>query len=105
LLENALRFAPPGSDIAVVAHRLGKGFEIRVVDHGPGVGTNDRDRIFEEFVRLDGPGSGLGLAIARAFTEAQRGSLTYEPTPGGGATFVIQFLGTPAPASSASIPG
>jgi K+-sensing histidine kinase KdpD len=89
LLENALRFAPPASEIGVVARRVGEECEIRVIDHGPGVDADERERIFEEFVRLDGTGSGLGLAIARAFTEAQRGSLTYEPTPGGGATFLI----------------
>jgi two-component system sensor histidine kinase KdpD len=89
LLENALRFAPPASDITVLARPRGSGCEIRVVDHGPGVAPADRERIFEEFVRLDGPGSGLGLAIARAFAEAQPGTLTYETTPGGGATFVV----------------
>ena len=101
LLENALRFAPPATEIGVVARAVGGGCEIRVVDHGPGVPPADRERIFEEFVRLEGPGpepvsgpvsgpgSGLGLAIARAFTEAQQGTLTYEPTPAGGATFVV----------------
>jgi two-component system sensor histidine kinase KdpD len=89
LLENALRFAPPASSIEVRARRTEDGCEIRVIDHGPGVAPADRERIFEEFVRLDGAGSGLGLAIARAFTEAQQGSLTYEPTSGGGATFVV----------------
>ena len=95
LLENALRFAPPASEIAVLARPVGRGCEIRVVDHGPGVAPADRERIFEEFVRLDGSGSGLGLAIARAFTEAQGGGLTYEPTPGGGATFVISVVPVP----------
>jgi K+-sensing histidine kinase KdpD len=98
LLENALRFAPPTSDITVLACPIGGGCEIRVVDHGPGVAPVDRERIFEEFVRLDGPGSGLGLAIARAFIEAQGGALTYEPTPGGGATFVISVAPLPVAA-------
>jgi two-component system sensor histidine kinase KdpD len=89
LIENALRFAPPDSEIAVLARPVGRGCEIRVVDHGPGVASADRERIFDEFVRLEGSGSGLGLAIARAFMEAQGGALTYAPTPGGGATFVI----------------
>jgi K+-sensing histidine kinase KdpD len=93
LIENALRFAPAASDIEVLASRVDDRCEIRVVDHGPGVPTADRERIFEEFVRLDGGGSGLGLAIARAFTEAQHGSLAYEPTPGGGATFVVGLPG------------
>jgi two-component system OmpR family sensor kinase len=49
--------------------------------------------VFEEFVRLEGPpdssGSGLGLAIARAFVVAHGGRIEVEPTPGGGATFVV----------------
>jgi K+-sensing histidine kinase KdpD len=105
LLENALRHAPPGTDIGVVARAVGRGCEIRVIDHGPGVAPADRERIFEEFVRLEGSGagSGLGLAIARAFTEAQRGTLTFEPTAGGGATFVIALPGAlPAERPSAA---
>ncbi len=99
LLENALRYAPPATTIGVLARPSAQGCEIRIVDHGPGVDVADRERIFEEFVRLDGPGSGLGLAIARAFTEAQAGSLTYEPTPGGGATFVVALPGPRAVAT------
>ncbi|HEY3670173.1 MAG TPA: ATP-binding protein [Acidimicrobiia bacterium] len=93
LLENALRYGPTGTDIGVFARAVGTGCEIRVVDHGPGIAPADRERVFEEFVRLDGPGSGLGLAIARAVTECQQGSLTYETTPGGGATFVVALPG------------
>src|SRR5205823_390539 len=66
LLENALRFAPPGSDITVAARPLGHGCEIRVIDHGPGVEPVEREHVFEEFVRLDGPGSGLGVSLPGA---------------------------------------
>jgi K+-sensing histidine kinase KdpD len=98
LLENALRFAPAGTEVAVVARPVADGgCELRVIDHGPGVAPADRDRIFEEFVRVEGSGSGLGLAIARAFTEAQHGRLTYSPTSGGGATFVVEI---PSPAAT-----
>jgi two-component system, OmpR family, sensor histidine kinase KdpD len=99
LLENALRFAPPGSVVTVVTGRSSVATgEIRVVDHGPGIDVADRDRVFQEFVRLgdapgrDSPGSdgsGVGLAIARAFVEAHDGSITVEETPGGGASFVV----------------
>jgi len=96
LLENALRFAPPGSEILVsvqpIHHQL---VEVRVADHGPGVPPDARDRIFEEFQsaaeRPDGGGTGLGLAIVRALVLAQGGSVRYEDTPGGGATFVCTF--------------
>ena len=100
LLENALRFAPPGSEIVVGAHALhmpdGVGeIELRVSDHGPGVPEEARDRIFEEFqsadTRPDRAGTGLGLAIVRALVVAHKGSVRYEDTPGGGATFVCTF--------------
>lgn len=95
LLENALRFAPPGSEIVVGAHAFGDEIELRVADHGPGVPPEARDRIFEEFqsaeTRPDRSGTGLGLAIVRALVVAHGGSVRYEDTPGGGATFVCTF--------------
>jgi len=98
LLENALRFAPPGSEILVGAHASSGGpdeIELRVSDHGPGVPAEARDRIFEEFqsaeTRPDRTGTGLGLAIVRALVVAHGGSVRYEDTPGGGATFVCTF--------------
>jgi K+-sensing histidine kinase KdpD len=94
LLENALRYAPGTSEVLISARPVDGECELRVTDHGPGIPVEDRERIFEEFVRLgapvDGSGSGLGLAIARAFVEAQRGRIWVEPTPGGGATFVVR---------------
>jgi two-component system sensor histidine kinase KdpD len=95
LLENALRFAPPGSEILVSA-RAGEGsIELRVSDHGPGVPAEARERIFEEFQsadsRPDRQGTGLGLAIVRALVLAHGGTVRYEETPGGGATFVCTF--------------
>jgi two-component system sensor histidine kinase KdpD len=95
LLENALRFAPPGSEILVSADLADADpdlIELRVADHGPGVPAEARERIFEEFQRADPrpdrPGTGLGLAIVRALVVAHGGSVRYEDTPGGGATFV-----------------
>jgi two-component system sensor histidine kinase KdpD len=94
LLENALRFAPSGTEVSVEATPDGTGgSEIRVVDHGPGIAAEHREKVFEEFVRLEGPpdgtGSGLGLAIARAFVVAHGGRIELDATPGGGATFVV----------------
>src|SRR5262245_35650960 len=96
LLENALRFAPPGSEILVGARPVdGDRIELRVADHGPGVPADARERIFEEFRsaddRPDRAGTGLGLAIVRALVVAHGGSVRYEDTPGGGASFVCTF--------------
>jgi K+-sensing histidine kinase KdpD len=95
LLENALRFAPPGSGVVVRVTRAAAGVEIRIVDHGPGIAACDRVRVFEAFERGDAPtdGTGLGLAIARAFVNAHHGSIAVDDTPGGGATFVVSLPG------------
>lgn len=92
LLQNALRYAPDGC--AVVGRDLGDRVQLRVVDTGPGLADADPETLFAPFQRgddapADGAGLGLGLAIARGFTEAMAGTLDAEPTPGGGATFVV----------------
>jgi two-component system sensor histidine kinase KdpD len=93
LLENAIRHDPSEREIEVRARAAGPRVEVVVSDHGVGIAPRDRERVFEEFVRLDaptdGPGTGLGLAIVRAFTEVNGGGVRYQTTPGGGATFVL----------------
>lgn len=95
LLENAVRFAPRGTTITVAARRLADVVDLRVIDHGPGVDETERDLVFNEFhrssARTEGEGTGLGLAIVRALTGAHGGTTWCEPTPGGGATFVVHF--------------
>jgi two-component system sensor histidine kinase KdpD len=96
LLENALRFAPPGSEILVSVCAVDADHvELRVADHGPGVPPAACERIFDEFQsaddRPDHGGTGLGLAIVRALVRAHEGTVRCEKTPGGGATFVCTF--------------
>jgi signal transduction histidine kinase len=92
LIVNAIRYAPQGTPILVMAHRRGDALRIEVRDHGPGIATEDRQRIFDKFFRgqnADGtPGSGLGLAIARSLVTLHGGTLEYEENPGGGSAFV-----------------
>lgn len=97
LLTNAVKYG--AAPIAVSARADGDEVVLRVVDHGPGVPTEFRERMFERFSRerraaRSQPGSGLGLAIAKARVEANGGSLRYEETPGGGATFVVRLRST-----------
>ncbi len=95
LLENALRYSPPDRPIRIGAVQVGPRQQLRIVDHGPGVAVKDRTRMFDEFVRLDPTavpsGTGLGLAIVRGFVESSGGTVAYEETPGGGATFVVDL--------------
>jgi signal transduction histidine kinase len=94
LLENAAKYAP-GSAVEAVARGRGERVEISIVDHGEGVPPDQRDRVFERFTQLEGSatrtrgGTGLGLNIVRGLTEAMRGSVVLEETPGGGATFIV----------------
>ncbi|MFI9062424.1 ATP-binding protein [Streptomyces sp. NPDC053429] len=104
VVENAVKYSPPGQPVVVAASFLGDRVEVRVVDRGPGVPDEARDRIFAPFQRHGdaprGAGVGLGLAVARGFAEAMDGTLAAEDTPGGGLTMVLTLRaaarGTPA---------
>jgi two-component system sensor histidine kinase KdpD len=90
LLENAIKYTPPGSEIAVTANVVGESIQLDVSDRGPGIPTGDEERIFERFHRGDAPavrGFGLGLPIARAIARAHGGQLTAATRDGGGAVF------------------
>ncbi|WP_329315358.1 MULTISPECIES: sensor histidine kinase KdpD [unclassified Streptomyces] len=93
IVENAVKYSPDGQPVHVSASALASRVELRVVDRGPGVPDEAKNRIFEPFQRHGdaprGAGVGLGLAVARGFTEAIGGTLTAEDTPGGGLTMVI----------------
>ncbi len=93
VVENAVKYSPQGRPVHVAASSLLDRVELRVVDRGPGVPDEAKDRIFEPFQRHGdaprGAGVGLGLAVARGFTEAIGGTLTAEDTPGGGLTMVL----------------
>jgi two-component system sensor histidine kinase KdpD len=95
LLENALRYSPPGVDALVGVTSEGGEAVIRVVDQGPGIPPGELDRIFEPFQQLDGTdgrrGIGLGLAIARGFAQANGGRVYVDSSPGTGTSFAVAF--------------
>jgi signal transduction histidine kinase len=92
LIENAIRYAPSGSEVQI-ATEPGR---IEVLDRGPGLEPGEEEAVFERFHRgragrQGAPGSGLGLAIARELAEAWDGEVTLENRPGGGARAVISM--------------
>ncbi len=93
LLENALKYSPSEEAVRVQVAATGSEAVVRVIDHGPGVPPDERERIFEPFHRGSGrgeaAGAGLGLAIARGFAEANGGRIWVESRSGQGATFVL----------------
>jgi two-component system sensor histidine kinase KdpD len=89
LVENALKYTPPGSPLAITAARKGEEIEVEVADAGPGFPPGDLDQIFELFYRgardPEKPGYGLGLAICRAIVEAHGGRIWALNLESGGA--------------------
>ena len=92
LIENALKFSPPGIPVHVRITATRQEAIVRIVDQGPGLEPEEQERVFEPFYRRDGDprsGAGLGLAIARGFVEANGGRVWVESRPGQGATFAV----------------
>ncbi len=95
LLANVRAHTPPGTPAEVSLRSAGDRVELRVADHGPGLTEEHAAKVFERFYRLDSSrarasgGLGLGLSIVAAIAHAHEGTARAEPTPGGGATFVV----------------
>lgn len=97
LVENALKYGGTGGAPEIVASEEGGQARILVIDHGIGIPQAEGDRVFERFYRASNAhdvtdtGLGLGLYICRRIVDEHGGRIRYEPTPGGGSTFVIDL--------------
>ena len=106
LLDNAAKYAPPGTTIRIRVWREGESICLQILDEGPGIPADDLERIFDKFYRVQKgdhvrPGTGLGLAISRGFMEIMHGTLTAaNRSDRAGAAFTIRM---PAPASAETL--
>jgi two-component system, OmpR family, sensor histidine kinase KdpD len=94
LLDNALKYSPPGSPIEITGELKDGRVVLCIRDQGPGIPLRERDRIFEKFYRWQAtashiPGTGLGLYIAREITRAHGGDVWVEGEPGSGTEFCV----------------
>jgi two-component system phosphate regulon sensor histidine kinase PhoR len=97
LLDNAIKYSPPGQTVHLEGLRSDAEVVIRVTDHGCGISREHMPRIFERFYRVDKArsrtlgGTGLGLAIVKHITNAHGGRATVESTVGQGSVFSIHL--------------
>jgi signal transduction histidine kinase len=95
LVDNALRYTPPGGEIVLTTDLVAGGLCVRVSDSGPGIAAADVPKVFDRFYRGDASrsratgGSGLGLAIVRGVAEAHGGSVGVETSRESGTTFSL----------------
>ena len=93
LVDNALRYTPPGGEIVLTTSAVDDGVEVQVCDSGPGIDERDLPLVFDRFYRGEASrsralgGSGLGLAIVKGIVEAHGGRVGVRVAPGAGTTF------------------
>ena len=92
LIDNALKYSPAGSPVALAAESKEGRVVVSVADHGPGIPEAEQSRIFEKFYRAEAsrhqiPGAGLGLVIAREIIHAHGGEIWVDSKPGEGSIF------------------
>ena len=93
LLENAVKFTPPGGEVSVTLRKTPEGAQVAVEDTGIGIAPEELERIFEQFYQGDTPfrsqGSGLGLSLCRKIVELHGGTVTARSREGRGSIFTV----------------
>jgi signal transduction histidine kinase len=97
LLDNALKFSPPGSEVAVRFERFGDNWHLAIADRGIGMERAQLRGIFSLFYQIDSrlsrsyPGMGIGLTLVKVLLEATGGNILVESEPGQGSVFTVVY--------------
>jgi two-component system, OmpR family, sensor kinase len=94
LVDNAVRYTPPGGTVQVRSHAAAQEALLEVTDNGPGIAAADRARVFDRFYRraaAQESGTGLGLAIVKAIAERHAARVSLDEAPGGGLHVIVRF--------------
>jgi two-component system OmpR family sensor kinase/two-component system sensor histidine kinase QseC len=94
LVDNAVRYTPPGGKVQIRVRNSSNRALLEVTDSGPGIPARERERVFDRFHRRVGApegGSGLGLAIVKAIAERHDARISLDDAPGGGLHVSVSF--------------
>ena len=97
LLDNAIRYSPQGGEVSLVLKQTKGRLYIQVIDQGPGIPKEQKERIWERFYRADtsrksDQNFGLGLPIAKEIVAVHRGKIEVSDNPQGGAIFTVTLV-------------
>lgn len=110
LVDNAMKYSPPHTEVVVSLYEKADAVEIVVADRGPGIQPDQLDHIFERFYRVSGAqsrtvgGAGIGLAISRWIAQAHGGDIRVESDLGEGSRFIVTLPTVPASERAARQP-
>jgi two-component system OmpR family sensor kinase len=94
IIDNAVRYTPRGGSVAVRTLARSERALVEIVDTGPGIAPEERERVFDRFYRRPGtaaPGTGLGLAIVKAIAERHGAQVLLGDAAGGGLRVTVEF--------------
>jgi len=95
LIDNALKYTPPGGGVVLAVRREAGRVVLTVTDNGPGIAPGEREAVFRRLYRSDASrsqrGLGLGLSMVKAIVEAHGGDVSAGEAPGGGARLTVRL--------------